>query len=184
MKIILPDNLNDITLKDYISFMELDPDDENYEDLIFTLFTGIENVNDVSKKDYDNILKHVYNALQQEGQFKRTFSVGGVDLGIIPNFDKITGGEYSDLVKYSSTEVDGHNENLDRLIAVLYRPIIKTDNFGNYKIEKYKGTSGHLEQINKLPMSVVNGCLGFFLNLSNDLEDHIQKFTRVELAKV
>jgi hypothetical protein len=52
MKIILPDNLNDITLKDYISFMELDPDDENYEDLIFTLFTGIENVNDVSKKDY------------------------------------------------------------------------------------------------------------------------------------
>jgi hypothetical protein len=184
MKIILPDNLNDITLKDYISFMELDPDAENHEDLIFTLFTGIENVNDVSKKDYDNILKHVYNALQQEGQFKRTFSVGGVDLGIIPNFDKITGGEYSDLVKYYSTEVDGHNENLDRLIAVLYRPIIKTDNFGNYKIENYKGTSGHLEQINKLPMSVVNGCLGFFLNLSNDLEDHIQKFTRVELAKV
>lgn len=184
MKIILPDNLNDITLKDYISFMELDSDAENYGDLIFTLFTGIENVNDVSKKDYDNILKHIYNALQQEGQFKKTFNIDGVDVGIIPNFDKITGGEYSDLVKYSSTEVEGHNENLNRLIAVLYRPITKTDNFGNYKIENYKGTNGHIDKINKLPMSVVNGCLGFFLNLSNDLEGHIQKFMKEELAKV
>ena len=62
------------------------------------------------------------------------------------------------------------------MIAVLYRPITKTDKRGNYKIEKYKGTNGHIHLINKLPMSIVNGVLSFFLTLSNDLERNIQAY--------
>lgn len=186
MKISLPDSQDDITLEVYNKFMLLDSDADNYEDLIFCLFTGISlaDIKNVVKKDIDETLKHVYNALQSEGRFKRTFTIDDVDFGIIPNFDKITGGEYTDLVSYSSKEKDGYNPQLNRLISVLYRPIKKVDRFGNYKIEKYKGTNGHVNLINKLPMSIVNGCLSFFLTLSNDLEAHIQAYMEEELLRV
>ena len=175
MKILLPDNLNDITLQQYLEFTKLDSDNDGYEYNIFTLFTNVTNVNSVSKKDYDNILKHIYEALQKEGRFSKTFTIDGVDFGLIPNFDKIAVSEYSDLVKYSNTDEDGRNDNLDRLIAVLYRPIKKLDRFGNYNIESYNGTENHIKQVRKLSMSIVNGCLGFFLTLSDDLENHTQR---------
>lgn len=184
MKIILPDSYEDITLSKYQKFMELDSEDENYESLVVSLFTGIslEEIKNVSKKDIDEIINHITRALQQEGKFKRTFIIDDVELGIIPNFDKITGGEFTDLTNYSK-ETNGYNPNLNRLIAVLYRPVIKRDKFNNYKIEDYKGTKGHIHLINKLPMSVVNGCLSFFLTLSNDLEKGIQAYTMEELAR-
>jgi hypothetical protein len=185
MKIVLPDNLSDITLRLYQSFMLLDKEADNYEELIFSLFTGIDidDVKNVSKKDIDETLKHIYEGLQKEGDFKTRFTIDGIDFGFIPNFDKITGGEYSDLVSYSSNEVEGYNKDLNRLIAVLYRPITNTDKFKNYQIENYKGTSGHIEQINKLPMSIVNGVLGFFLTLSNDLETNIQAYMEEEQVR-
>lgn len=184
MKIKLPDSQDEITLETYMKFVSLDSDADNYEDLIFSLFTGVkvEDVVNVSKKDIDFVLKHIYNALQREGEFKRLVTIDGVELGIIPNFDKITGGEYSDLVNYSK-EDKGVNKDLNKLIAVLYRPVESKDRFNNYSIKKYKGTKEHLKYINKLPMSIVNGCLGFFLTLSNDLETHIQAYTEEEQQK-
>ena len=151
MKITLPDSYDDITLKQYQELIKLDND----VDKIFSLFTGVKlsDVKNVEKKQKDEVIKHIEVALQQEGSFKSTFFVDGIEFGLIPNFDKITGGK-------------------------------KRDSFGNYEIKKYKGTSGHLEQINKLPMSIVNGCLGFFLTLSDDLESHIQKCMEVEQVKV
>ena len=182
MKITLPDSYEDITLNQYQELIKLDND----VDKIFSFFTGVKlsDVKNVEKKQKDEVIKHIEVALQQEGEFKSTFFVDGIEFGLIPNFDKITGGTYSDLVKYSNSNTEGENENLDRLLAVLYRPIKKRDSFGNYEIKDYEGTSGHLQQINKLPMSIVNGCLGFFLTLSDDLESRIQKFTEEELAKV
>ncbi len=68
--------------------------------------------------------------------------------------------------------------------ATHYRPIKNKDKFGNYKIQEYNGTGGHLEYINKLPMSIVNGCLGFFLTLADELEAHIQAYIVEEQARV
>ena len=174
MRVSLPDDYSDIPLWKYRKQMQLDINADDYNEKTFTLFTGIENVKDVPKKDFDDIIKHVKKACEQTGEFKRTFTIDGIDFGIIPNFDKITGGEYTDLINYSSNEKDGFNKDLNRLIAVLYRPIKIIDKLRNYRIEPYNGTEGHIEQINKLPMSIVFGCLGFFLSLSNELEAHIQ----------
>ena len=55
---------------------------------------------------------------------------------------------------------------------------------GNYEIEAYNGTKDRAELFNDMPMNVVNGALGFFLNLSNELNRHTQKSTIAELAKV
>ena len=191
MKINLPDSQDEITLEMYDKFVSLDSEADNYEDLIFSLFTGVdaEDVLSVSKKDIDAVLKHVYTAIQIKGKFKNKITINGVELGLIPNFDKLLGGqktkggEYSDMILYSNEDKDGYNKTLNRLIAVLYRPVIESDSFGNYKIGKYKGTSGHIDLINKLPMSIVNGCLGFFLTLLEDLENHILASTVEEQVK-
>jgi hypothetical protein len=184
MRVSLPDNLNDVTLGQYQKYMLLDSEADSYVDEIFSLFTGIslDQVHNVNKKQYDEVLQQIYNALQRDGEFKQTFTIDGIDFGLIPNFDKITGGEYVDLVS-SSKNIEGYNPELITLIAVLYRPIIKKDKFVNYNIEPYNGTKGHEEQISKLPMSIVNGCLGFFLTLCNELENHFQKYMEEEQVK-
>ena len=178
IKLVLPDHLGDIPLWKYQQLMKLDADDKDYEDNVFTIFTGIKDIENVQKKDFDDVINHVKKACEQTGEFKRTFTIDGIDFGLIPNFDKITGtsngGEYCDMINYFKNVEDGYNPTLDRFTAVVYRPISAKDKLGNYKIEPYNGTSGHIEQINKLPMSIVFGCLGFFLSLSNELESHIQ----------
>ncbi len=184
MKITLPDNLNDITLGKYQDLMQIDEQDKNYDDLVFCLFTGVDikNIGGVKKKDKEDILRHINNSLENAGEFKNKFTIENTSFGLIPNFDNITGDEYTDLVKYSSSigEDDTNVENLHRLIAVLYRPIKLKDGLGNYQIEDYNGTSGHCDIIKQLPMSIVTGCLSFFLSLSNDLETAIQKYTQEE----
>ena len=184
MKIILPDDFSDIPLWKYQKLMQLDVEDAKYNEKVFTLFTNIKDTKNVQKKDFEDVLQHVKKACEQQGEFKRTFTIDGIDFGIIPNFDKITGGEYTDLINYSSNEKDGFNRDLNKLIAVLYRPIKIKDKLRNYRIEPYNGTAGHIEQINKLPMSIVFGCLGFFLSLSTELESHIQAFIVEAQARV
>ena len=181
MKIVLPDNTSEITLEQQMDFVKLDKEADDYTYQIFSLFTGVDlkDVGLVPYKQREDFLKHILKALNNEGEFKNTFTIDGVDFGLIPNFDKITGDEYTDLVKYS---VDVNN-TLDRLISVLYRPIVKIDRFKNYTIEHYNGTSGHVELIRKLPLSIVNGCLGFFLTLSDDLEKTIQAYTEEAQVK-
>jgi len=181
MKISLPDNKDDVTLFQYMELMKMDEESKDYENQVFSLFTGVDikDVGSVPLKQRDEFLKHIYNALQSDGEFKQTFTIDGVDFGLIPNFDKITGDEYTDLVRYS---VDAEL-TLDRLISVIYRPIKSKDKFKNYELYPYEGTSDHIEMIRKLPMSTVNGCLGFFLTLSNDLEKAILQYTEEEQAK-
>lgn len=188
MKIILPDNQNDITLGQYQKLMKLDKEADNYNDLLFCLFTGIDisQIGGVKKKDKDEVLNHINNALDVVGEFKNTFTLDNINFGFIPNLDGITGDEYSDLVKYSnevSLEDDLNIDELHRLIAVLYRPIKSKDGLGNYLIEDYNGTSGHCDIIKQLPMAIVSGCLSFFLSLSIDLDEAIQRFTEVEQVK-
>lgn len=182
MKISLPDDTSEITLSQQMDFVKLDKDADDYSYQIFSLFTGVdlEDVGSVPHKQREDFLQHILKALNKEGEFKSTFTIEGTEFGLITNFDKITGDEYTDLVKYS---IDVDN-TLDRLISVLYRPIIKKDRFKNYKIEHYNGTSGHVELIRKLPLSIVNGCLSFFLTLSDDLENHIHQYTEEEQARV
>ena len=166
MKLLLPDSFDDIILEDYQKFKKLDSTLGNYLDLVFSLFTkiDIEDVVNVPEKDYNEILNHIYNALQQQGEFKRLVTIDSIELGVIPDFNKITAGEYTDLVTYSSKEKDGYNPQLNRLIAVMFRPVKSKDNSNNYKIEKYNGTEEHLHLINKLPMSLVMGSLVLFFD--------------------
>ena len=181
VKVKIPTSLDDITISQFQRLDKLnksDLKDKFLDNEILKLFTGIENVESITKKDRDSILNSVGEALTKQGEFKQRFTLNGIEFGMIPNFDKMIGGEYSDLIKYYN-DID----NLHRFMAVAFRPIKLKDVFKNYQIVKYNGTGETSDIMLECPMSIVKGFDIFFLNLSNDLENHIQKSMQEELTK-
>ena len=75
-------------------------------------------------------------------------------------------------------------ENLHKLMAILFRPVVSKDITGNYKIAKYNGSEEYAETMKDTPLNIVNGALVFFLSLSRELKKAIQKFSQgLEVAK-
>jgi hypothetical protein len=187
MKIQLPENIKDITLAQYQRFEKLN-EQLNEEELSIRdynkrkidLFTGIpyHKVDNVSEKDLKEVMAQIDKALEQDVEFKSVFTHNGKEFGMIPNLDEITAGEYFDLDKYG---VDV--ETLHNLMAILFRPVTRSDGFGNYEIETYEGTSKYAEQMKNISMDYVSGVLVFFCHLSNELERSITKSTVEAQAK-
>jgi uncharacterized protein YeeX (DUF496 family) len=187
MKIQLPENIKDITLAQYQRYEKLNKqlnEDElsirDYNKRKIDLFTGIpyHKVDNVSEKDLKEVMAQIDKALEQDVEFKSVFTHNGNEFGMIPNLDEITAGEYFDLDKYG---VDV--ETLHNLMAILFRPVTKSDGFGNYEIETYEGTGKYAEQMKGISMDYVSGVLVFFCHLSNELERSIQKSTVEAQAK-
>lgn len=178
MKVILPEHIGEITLgqfQRYTALMERENvNEDKLNKLKIEIFTGIpfRNIDDLLKKDKDDILKQIDVALQLTPEFKNRFELQGIEFGLIPNFDKIRGSEFADLQMYQNKP-----EQLHRLMAILFRPVTKTDKFKNYKIQGYNGTSEYCDLMKQMPLVYVNGALSFFLNLSNELEVNIQTYT-------
>ena len=184
MKITIPENISDITLSQFQRYEALvkteNVNDVDFSNKFLNIFTGLplDVCGNVVRKDYQEVLNAVVKALDVKCEFTQTFDLFGKPFGMIPNFDNITSNEYTDLIKYQ-----GDTDNLHRLMAILFRPIKNIDKLDNYSIVDYNGTSQYCELMRKLPMNIVNGCLGFFLSLSNDLDFHTLKYILAEQVK-
>jgi hypothetical protein len=187
--------------------------DVEFLKLKISLFSGIpyRQVDKVLRKDLEDVVEQVDKALSQDSKFVNRFTMEGIDFGFVDNLDNIIptnqygltdekGGAYFDMSSYG-TEV----ESLHKLMAILFRPInmvkhknsrvkklftnrkhtlIKDiDKYGNYKVEKYKGSTKYGELMKRMPLNIVNGSLVFFCNLSKELRIHTQKSTEAEQAK-
>jgi hypothetical protein len=185
MKVLIPESINDITLGQYQKYVKLqertDIDAYGFDKRKIEIFCGVpfQEVDKISIEDLKSISEAIDLALNQTVAFTPTFSMYGIKMGMIPNFekDKVTAKEYVDMTSYS-----GDVENLHKLMAVLFRPIVKEDLTG-YKIAEYKGTEEYANVMKSMPLSIVNSSLVFFSNLANELEQHIQKFIVEEQKK-
>jgi hypothetical protein len=144
------------------------------------IFTGIafQKVANMQQTDYEDIIKQIDLALNNDVPFVNRFTLQGIEYGFIPNFDNMTVAELGDLKEYGDKE-----EELNKTMSVLFRPINGEDAFGNYTIEDYNGTASRKELFKQMPLNIVNGALGFFLSLSNDLETAIQRYTEEEQVR-
>ena len=185
MKLKLPENIEDITLDQYQKYTVLvgreDLDEISFNKRLISIFTDLKfrDIEKVAYKDYEFIVAQITLALTQEAEFKSTFKINGVEFGFIPNLNDISTGEYVDLSTHGTTI-----ENMHKVMAVLFRPIKSKDFFGNYEIEPYTGTKRYAELMKYTPLSIVNGALVFFYNLSKELRIATQKYTTVVQAKV
>ena len=176
VNILLPEDNSDITLEQSQRYMGI-AERDNLSDLdktkrIVKLFTGLKTkeVDAMSISDYEGIVKQITEALNTEVEFTQRFTLDGVEFGFIPNLDEMTTGEYIDL-----TSSGVSSDTLHKVMAILFRPVVKTDAFGHYEIESYRADNKYNELMKQAPMNIVNGMLVFFCHLSNELQKCIQK---------
>ena len=182
VKVSIPETIQDITLGTYQKYVTLSKLHEEIGDVEFlkrklTLFTGLK-FSQITKKDFDEIIIAIDLALNKDTKFQSRITLNGVEFGLIPNLDKIQSKEYFDLSTY-----DNQIETMHNTMAILFRPIKDTGIGNTYTITKYKGTERYAETMKQLPYNFVVGATDFFLNLHNELQEAILRYTILERAK-
>ena len=166
VELTVPSDLSEISLKQYQKFLKLQ---EKNEDTYFLQCKMIEIFCNLDAKsvrmlkvgDANKVVEVLNNMFEKQPELIRTFKIGGVEYGMIPNLDEISLGEYIDLDTYISDW-----QNMDIAMNVLYRPI--KDKIGDkYTIVDYDVDTK--EKLEHIPMDVVLGSIFFFYNLGIEL---------------
>jgi len=183
MKITIPENIKDITLRQ-LQDITLFASKEGVTELQVShekirVITGIDlSTATISQNDFEDLIESIDKALNTPADFHKIFKMNGVDFGFHPNLDSMSSSEYYDLMEYGD-----NTETLHNLMAILFRPLDGKDKFGNYKIETYEGTEESKELMKDMPLNLVNGALVFFFNLSKELRLNIHKYLKEMEAK-
>jgi len=168
VEITIPTDLGEVTLKQYQKFLKIAEGNEDSEFLhhkMIEIFcnTNLKIVPQIKYKDILDITNVLTGMFNQEHKFVKTFKLGGVEFGFIPNLEDITSGEYMDLDNYINDLKDFH-----KAMAVMYRPI-NSKLLGKYTIEPYLGSDVYSELMKNTPLNVVLGARVFFYRLGNEL---------------
>jgi|TARA_R110000823_G_C15710511_1_gene477505 hypothetical protein len=165
-ELTIPSSLSEISLKQYKKFLKIQ---ESNEDSYFLQCKMIEIFCNLDAKsvrllkltDADRVVQIINKMFEEKPQLIRTFKLGGIEYGLIPNLDEISLGEYVDLDTYM-----GDWQNMQIAMNVLFRPI-KEKIGDKYLIKDYDVESKDLLQ--EIPMDVVFGAVFFLYNLGIDL---------------
>ena len=166
VKITVPNDLSEIKLWQYQKFVKIQEDntDENFlASKMIEIFCGIslKAAYTLKAKDVHRITGILADMFEQKPHIKTRFVLNGIEYGFIPNLDDMTLGEYVDLDTYL-----GKWQQVEKAMAVLYRPIINTYK-NKYTIEEYKAEGQDVYK--DMPMDIVLGSMLFFYRLGIDL---------------
>lgn len=175
MKINIPENLNEITIKQFFDFKkccDTNQDDQYLRLAMVSIFcdVSVEDIKKISSKDFIDISNQLTNVLKETPTHIERFIINGVSFGFIPNLENITAGEYVELDTLFKDE-----ETYLEQMAVMYRPIVsKHKNL--YRIEPFESTEKHKDIMIAAPISAYLGSKVFFCNLLNELLESFQLF--------
>ena len=165
-ELTIPSSLSEISLKQYKKFLKIQ---ESNEDSYFLQCKMIEIFCNLDAKsvrllkltDADRIVQIINKMFEEKPELIRTFKLGEIEYGMIPNLDEISLGEYVDLDTYL-----GDWQNMQIAMNVMFRPI-KEKIGDKYLIKDYDVESKDLLQ--EITMDVVFGAVFFLYNLGIDL---------------
>jgi len=166
VELIIPSNLSEISLKQYQKFLKIqETNDDSYflQCKMIEIFCNLDakSARLLKLTDADRIVEIINNMFEDKPSLIRTFKIGGVEYGIIPDLDEMSLGEYIDLDTYI-----GDWQNMQIAMNVLYRPISKKIG-DKYLINEY--TLDAKEKLEEIPMDIVLGSIFFLYNLGIDL---------------
>lgn len=175
IKVIVPDQLSQITLDQYQRFFKIQQNNEDERFLqikMIEIFCGVpsDHVLNMKLSDVVAICDMLNELFEQKPQLVKKTKLGEKEYGFVPNLEDISLGEYIDL----DTNV-ANWENMHLAMNVLYRPI-KHKYGERYSIEEYKAGDGlHMKDIT---MDCVLSSLLFFYNLGIDLSTTILNYLK------
>ena len=186
MKITIPESTSEILLGDYQKYVSSvnESDDEDFrKSKMIQLFCGV-SFSDVEKMpltDRDEmveILNKAFTAKRKSFKHYKRFTLDGVEFGFIPDLERIKVKENTDITIYL-----GDNENLHKLMAVMYRPITESTR-DLYSIEDYNGSDRYSDVMRNAPLDLVLEASVFFWHLMRSLLNAIRQSTDKEVMKV
>tara|TARA_R110000751_G_scaffold49154_3_gene109627 strand:+ start:896 stop:1546 length:651 start_codon:yes stop_codon:yes gene_type:complete len=166
IKITIPTSLNEITLRQYKRFLEVQKEIDNdlaLNSKMIEIFCNVklEKVMLLKINDTNQIIEMLSNIFESKPNLVSKFKVNGIEYGFHPQLDDLTLGEYIDLDNFI-----GDWDNMEKAMNVLYRPIlVKVKE--KYSIEEYRvGTESELLD---MPMDAVMSSVFFLWNLGLEL---------------
>lgn len=163
----IPRKYSDISLGQF-----LDWNDTKNEFERFCIMTKIseEEVRQLPFQEVKETLDYIQSVIdnQESAEFKLRFDLNGTAYGFIPDISQLSYGEFADLMHY--TKEDNIMQNLDKAMAIFYRPINATMG-KKYEIEQYNSEK-HLSNaadMRELRLDYVFGVILFFSTIANDL---------------
>lgn len=182
MKIILPDDYSEITVGQYKKLWKLY---EKEEDAYVAQRKCIELLADLPEgtlknASWESIEKAsgTINWLISEPDpfalklpLVRRFRLKDVDYGFIPDWSRLTVGEYADLETLCR---DGMFEVLEKVCACLFREVAEEKGEG-YNIRSYTNSKRRSEAMLDLPMNIAVAAIVFFCRIEEELISTTQR---------
>jgi len=173
INITIPTDLSEITLRQYKHFLKIQKsqDDENFLSAkIIEIFCGVnlEDVMQIKFNDSEFIVETLTEMFEQKPNLVTKFKLNNKEYGFHPQLDDLTLGEYIDLDTFV-----GDWENIEKAMAVLYRPV-ENKLKDKYIIEEYK--VGKDQEMLDMPMDAVLSSIFFLWNLGLDLSKAMMNY--------
>tara|TARA_R100001463_G_scaffold16721_4_gene43230 strand:- start:14749 stop:15399 length:651 start_codon:yes stop_codon:yes gene_type:complete len=169
----VPNELNEITLKQYQKFLKVQNTSEDnniIQTKMIEIFCGVkpQDALNIKLTDAERITRIISDMFEQKPNLVQSFWLNNIEYGFVPDLDEITLGEYIDLDTYM-----GDWENIHIAMNVLYRPI--TQKMGSkYLIEDYEPEKR--DRILTMPMDAVFSSILFFYRLGIELSKTMMNY--------
>ena len=181
----IPKHWDELNLGRYMRIMKvLKVEEENEIDKIVKILNCI---TDIPKKDIYSLDMSSINSLglhlssfltsKPNEELKHFIEIEGKEYGFHPCLKEMTLGEFVDLETY----MKDINENLHKILSILYRPVIAKDG-DKYRIEDYEPNKERAELFKKnLTVGDFHGASVFFYDLGTQL---LINSTKCSIAKM
>lgn len=186
IELSVPNALSDITLgqyQKYLKILDQNKDDDNAAEFInlktIEIFCDVEfkNVLKIPLGEAEKVLTIINKAFEEKPDIIRHFKLLSVDMGFIPNLERISLGEYIDV---ENNIVDW--QTMHKAMAVLYRPV----NFRSkekYTIAPYEPSDEVSELMKEMPLDVAMSSMVFFYDLGMELLKAIPTYIQKNLTE-
>ena len=186
IELSVPDALSDITLgqyQKYLKILDQNKDDENAAEFInlktIEIFCNVEfkDVLKIPLGEAEKVLTIINKAFEEKPDIIRHFKLLNVDMGFIPNLERISLGEYID-IENGITDW----QTMHKAMAVLYRPV----NFKSrekYTVAPYEPSDEVSELMKEMPLDVAMSSMVFFYDLGMELLKAIPTFIQKNLTE-
>ena len=182
-EVTVPTEWKDITIAEFQRYLQIAKSKRKTRDEeIIALFCKLDKktIKKIKLKD-KNILVDKINTFintKNETKLQKRVTFKGKDYGFVPNLSKITTGEFVDIEEYGRNI----NENLHKVMSVLYREIDKEVN-EFYSVKPYDPNELEIDKFKDFPMSTTLSAIDFFFRLGINLLEDLNNYSMEVMRK-